>query len=62
MNRYTPIITGLIITSLVLSETIEAGHSFITKEHTHEDNSYLSTNYTVKPVAAATSSGDRAIL
>jgi len=62
MNKYAMVIAGVVVTSFVLNETMEDGHYSIVKEHTHEDYSYLSTNYSISPVAAATSSGDRAIL
>ena len=62
MNRYSVVVAGVVIASVILDEAVGGGHCFIGGEHIHEDYSYLSTCSNVRPVAADTSSGDRVIL
>lgn len=62
MNRYSVVIAGVVIASIILDEAVGGGHYFIGRGHVHEDYSYLSTNYSVRSVVAATTSGDSIIL
>lgn len=62
MNKYSVVIAGVVIASLVFDEAVSGEHCFIGREHVHEDYSHLSTNYSARPALVATTSGDRVIL